>query len=87
MGLTFRSRAPESLSLPTVHVHDGTLPDTTRFDHTLFVQGAADEEHWFPSASPPHDDLVRRAKGLLTGSGLVWRREMKGEFPNRDVRV
>lgn len=87
MGLTFRSRAPESLFLPTVHVHDGTLPDTATFDHTLFVQGAVDDEDWRRSASTPNDDLVRRAKGMLTGSALVWRREMKGEFPNRDVRV
>ncbi len=87
MGLTFCSRAPESLFLPTVHVHDGTLPDTASFDHTLFVQGEVDDEDWRRSASSPNDDLVRRAKGLLTGSELVWRREMKGELPNRDVRV
>ena len=87
MGLTFRSRAPESLFLPTVHIHDGTLPDTATFDHTLFAQGAIDEEQWDPSASPPHDDLVQRAKGLLAGAEVVWRRDMKGEFPNRDVTV
>jgi hypothetical protein len=84
MALTFRTRTPETLFLPTVHVHDGTLPETASFDHTLFVQGSADET-WYPSAAPPSDDLVRRAQGVLAGGERVWRLDLKGERPNRDV--
>lgn len=87
MALTFRSRDPGALFLPTVHVHDGTLPDVASFDHTLFAQGAIADAGWSPSASPPHDDLVRRAKGVLAGAEGVWRRDMKGELPNRDVTL
>ncbi|MFO0627728.1 MAG: hypothetical protein U0325_19120 [Polyangiales bacterium] len=86
MALTFRTRTPGALFLPTVHVHDGTLPATARFDHTLYVQGGADAS-WSESARPPHEDLVRRAKGILTGEAVVWRRALQGELPNRDVIV
>jgi hypothetical protein len=84
MALTFRTRTPGTLFLPTVHVHDGTLPETASFDHTLFVQGSADES-WYPSAAPPSDALVRRAQGVLAGGERVWRLNLKGELPNRDV--
>ncbi len=84
MGLTFRSRAPEALFFPTVHVHDGTLPPTADFDHTLYAQGRADEA-WEPSESdlPPH--LAERAGGLLLADAPVKRRTLLGEQLNRDV--
>lgn len=86
MAMTFRSREPEVLFLPTVHAHDGTLPPTARFDHTLYVQGAPDGA-WAQSEATPHRDLVTRARGILGADARVHRRAMKGELPNVDVRV
>ncbi len=70
------------LFLPTVHVHDGTLAETARFDHVLYVQGAADPS-WETSESAPHRDTVARAGGILAEGALVRRRPMAGELPNR----
>lgn len=86
MGLTFQSREPGMLFLPTVHVHDGTLAETARFDHVLYVQGAADPS-WETSESAPHPNTVARAGGILAEGSLVRRRPMAGELPNRDVLV
>lgn len=86
MGITFRSRAPETLFFPTVHVHDGTLTETADFDHTLYAQGRADDA-WAQSVAPPHIDAVRRTKGILAEGALVKRYKMRGELPNRDVIV
>lgn len=86
MGLTFRSRAPESLFFPTVHVHDGTLTDTADFDHTFYAQGRAGGD-WEESVAPPHVDAVRRTRGVLAEGERLKRRTMQGELPNRDVIV
>ena len=86
MGLTFRSRAPETLFFPTVHVHDGTLPATADFDHTLYAQGRAGGD-WEESERTPHANTVHRARGVLAEGERVKRRKMQGELPNRDVIV
>jgi len=38
MAFAFPSREPDSVFFPTVHIHDGTVPATARFDHTLYLQ-------------------------------------------------
>jgi hypothetical protein len=86
MGLTFRSREPETLFFPTVHVHDGTLPATARFDHALYAQGATDAS-WETSALAPDRNLVGCMRGILAEGERVRRLTMTGELPNRDVRV
>ena len=86
MGLTFQSREPGMLFLPTVHVHDGTLSATARFDHVLYAQGAA-EPSWETSESAPHPHTVARAGGILAEGALVRRLAVVGELPNRDVLV
>ena len=84
MGLTFRSRAPETLFFPTVHARR----DAARhggFDHTLYAQGCAGGD-WEESERTPHANTVHRARGVLA-EGSVKRRKMQGELPNRDVIV
>jgi hypothetical protein len=38
MAFEFATRLPKSLFLPTVHIHDGQVHRTERFDHTLYVE-------------------------------------------------
>lgn len=38
MAFTFPTRLPGRLFFPTLHVHDGTLQATERFDHQLYLQ-------------------------------------------------
>ncbi|MCY1006350.1 hypothetical protein OV079_12415 [Nannocystis pusilla] len=39
MAFEFPSRFPDWLYFPTVHVHDGRMHATARFDHSLYFQG------------------------------------------------
>jgi len=39
MAFEYAARWPEMLHFPTVHVHDGALPDRADFDHSLYFQG------------------------------------------------
>lgn len=39
MAFEFASRFPDWLYFPTVHVHDGRMHATARFDHVLYFQG------------------------------------------------
>jgi hypothetical protein len=39
MAFKFKTRHPEALYFPTVHVHDGKVKELDRFDHELYMQG------------------------------------------------
>lgn len=45
MAFVFPRRHREHVFFPTLHVHDGHVPERARFDHTLFVQ--------WPHRTPP----------------------------------
>lgn len=89
MGLSFPSRHPDRVFFPTVHVHDGDVPEEEEFDHSLYLQSSVAPEGWHPSLQslgahiPWQEDTV----GLLDRSQLGFRRELKGKLPNRDVIV
>lgn len=40
MAFEFPRRDPSSIFFPTLHVHDGHVPDHATFDHTLYLQCA-----------------------------------------------
>lgn len=85
MAFRFKTRDERRLFFPTVHVHDGRVKPTARFDHALFYQlsgnagtGAEskDERSWEP--------LLGNYEGL-TKNGDVYRRELRGKLPNEDT--
>lgn len=39
MAFEFPARWPQWLYFPTVHIHDGALPERAAFDHSLYFQG------------------------------------------------
>jgi hypothetical protein len=86
MAFTFPRRNPAELFLPTVHVHDGAVPATARFDHTLYLQGEPREPDWEVS-SRPAPRLGGQAGALLDGGRPVRRQIVVGEFPNQDTVV
>jgi len=77
------------LFLPTVHIHDGTVPARARFDHALYCQAAeAPRAGWRESPGLANGFAdARKAEGLLDPDGHVYLREMRGQFDNRDVGV
>jgi hypothetical protein len=82
MAFRFATRVPERLFFPTVHVHDGRVHRTARFDHFLYYQGnAVDADERAGRAIPEHaHPLVRRDQ-------YVRRRGLHGKLPNRDTWI
>lgn len=82
MALQFKTRSPDQLFFPTVHVHDGSVHPEAHFDHYLYYQGTpaeSDERAPMPVPSQAHS--------LLRRDLPVYRRGLHGTFPNRDTWV
>ncbi len=89
MAFTFPRREPDALFFPTLHVHDGVVTESARFDHMLYCQvdGVLGETlDWTPSTTPldAHVDTAR-AHGLVLGEARGRRTSMFGTLPNADV--
>lgn len=88
MAFSFPRRDPHRLFLPTVHVHDGTVPKVARFDHDLYVQSDTAPEGW--RVSEEHAGAYiseERALGLVRDDAFVFHRPLSGPHPNRDTWV
>lgn len=95
MAFRFTPRDPSRLFFPTVHVHDGRVHETARFDHELYFQRPAALD---PDPAPRDlvlDGLHERSvlvptadhHGLVEPGVPVWRRALRGRLPNRDTWI
>jgi hypothetical protein len=89
MALELPRRSTDRLFFPTVHVHDGAVHATARFDHELYCQVAqGDLAGWEASAGRVGDQkLWRHGFSWLDRELRVHKRRLAGELPNRDVTV
>lgn len=76
------------LFLPTVHIHDGTVPAKAKFDHSLFCQADEAPVNWEESPGLANSFVkVKDAQGIVEPNAHVYRKIMKGSFDNKDVGV
>ena len=90
MALRFRTRYQRQLFFPTVHVHDGTVPEVETFDHRLFCQsGKHPGDNWARSRYKLGDAIPteQHTRQLVNNKKEGFRLQMQGEFPNQDVLV
>lgn len=92
MAMRFESRTADRLYFPTVHVHDGTVRPTAKFDHVLYYQHPSMRAVEYSAPPVFIDDLsllapTSDALGLLDPSLRVARRQLRGRLPNRDTYV
>ena len=100
IAFTFPTRHPDHLFYPTLHVHDGTVPDRAGFAHTLYAQhhDLRPFGPWRPwpeeSGRAPalHWDRTRhlndgasRARDLLASDQILFRARLRGPMPNVDL--
>lgn len=90
MAFSFPRAWPDRLFFPTVHVHDGAVHRSARFDHTLYLQAqeGVDLRGW--SESDRHLGQVMRidaAKGIVRADAHAYRREFRGELTNVDTWI
>ncbi len=89
MAMRFPRRDPNSIFFPLTHVHDGKLPESANFDHSLYGQLpplVAALSDWVPSFGPLGKFVdPYRVKGLVD---VQWGGHVKallGPGPNRDL--
>jgi hypothetical protein len=101
LALRFITRAPDRLFYPTVHVHDGGLPDKAVFDHMLYLQSpdlpqrsALQPSGWQKALRPVRDvvklgNILHRdpTRGLIESGWPLYRLQIEGTQPNRDTWV
>jgi hypothetical protein len=89
MALELPVRDPSTLFFPTVHIHDGTVHSTARFDHDLYCQVdgiLAATLDWNPSFGPLGANVDElRSRGIVRGTSRGFMTSLGGELPNRDV--
>ncbi len=84
MAFWFQPRNPSTLFFPTVHVHDGRLPDREMFDHALYLQGH--DAQRLVSSSPAVSFMnIEKAKGLIDPNEHVHKVIIRGQEKNEDT--
>ena len=88
MAFVFPRRDPEAIFFPTLHVHDGHVPDTAHFDHTLYCQPdplLAALLGWTVSTQPLGASVdPSRARGLIAADEHAQQLAIWGPQTNAD---
>lgn len=91
MAFSFARRRPSEVFFPTVHIHDGQVHARADFDHTLYLQAAANAEpkgDWQRSFGPLSQHLAqKKADAICDLNAPGFRCLLIGSQPNQDVRV
>ena len=89
MAFSFPRARPAELFFPTVHIHDGEVHETARFDHTLYCQRTEGDAFgmlgWRESSGPARRVMkTNKARGLIAGDGHCYQRLLLGQLKNAD---
>ena len=92
VAFRFPCRTSDLLFLPTVHVHDGELHASAKFDHMLDCQPDPDMteylEGWEKPSTPASEFIkVKRTQGMVDSSRHCWRCRLEGRLENKDTLV
>ncbi|MCE9562974.1 MAG: hypothetical protein K8U57_13100 [Planctomycetes bacterium] len=88
MAFEFPRDDKKILFFPTLHIHDGSVPEKAKFDHSLFCQVPEAPSGW--EESPGLADTIMKVKdtqGIVKADAHIYRKIMKGTFENKDVGV
>lgn len=101
MAFEFKTRHPDRIFFPTIHIHDGEVHDEEHFQHRLYCQDPAFDQ-WtagtkYTQTTDRKTGLVRsertaanfvdiaRTRGIVDADLHVHRKTMNGRFQNTDV--
>ena len=91
MAFDFPRRDPMFLFFPTVHIHDGSVPEKAKFDHMLFCQLSGGEmvSDWEESTQHAESFVKKlgEAKGIVEAKAHVYRKTMRGMLKNQDTVI
>ncbi|MFT3692397.1 MAG: hypothetical protein QM831_04600 [Kofleriaceae bacterium] len=89
MGMKWRTSQPGKLFFPTVHVHDGELHQTAKFDHKLYFQtdGAPDLESEVAIERASRVPYIANCANTVERDTPLYRVELDGMLANTDTWV
>ncbi len=92
MAFSFPRREPGKLFFPTMHIHDGTVPDKADFDHALYGQFIGGNRFnyldWQESRQPALQFMnVKKAGEILEASAHVYKHTVAGVRKNQDILI
>ena len=90
MAFEFPRANPRQLFFPTVHIHDGKVHPTAKFDHALYCQKRDGEKlslpDWRESNVPAAQFMnASKAAGVLDGALHCYLKGIKGQRKNEDI--
>jgi hypothetical protein len=88
--IDFPTRSPGKLFFPTLVAQNGELPQHARYDHLLFCQTGSDrhpEAGWQRSARHVGRYVLGQTAPAVDTSRHVFRRSIKGNYPNQDLEL
>jgi len=90
MAFRFPTRLDDAIYFPTLHIHDGELPQNAEFDHMLYAQfDQADDNktsNWrqsFDTAAKFMD--IPNSVGIVDGDSHCWCMGLNGTLKNTDT--
>lgn len=88
MAFEFPRRSRYELFFPTVHVHDGRVPQEAPFHHSLYCQSSSRVLFWTSSGAPAKDFVdTDRTHNIVDGDMVVWKRDLRGNWVNQDTVI
>ncbi len=90
MAFSFPRANPKQLFFPTVHIHDGKVHETAKFDHALFCQSSGENlMAWEESKQPAEMFMknVSKSQGLIDPKAHCYRKLIVGRRKNADILV
>ncbi|HEX5222886.1 MAG TPA: hypothetical protein VFZ59_25240 [Verrucomicrobiae bacterium] len=92
MAFSFPRRDTRTLFFPTVHIHDGKVHRTAKFDHSLYCQPGEMERpeihDWQESyANASRFMKTDKAKGLILADQHCYQKRLSGRLSNQDTIV
>lgn len=88
MAFEFPRRSGHELFFPTVHVHDGRVPQEAQFHHSLYCQSPSRVLFWTSSGVPArHFVDTERTHSVVDRDMVVWKRDFHGNWVNQDIVI
>ena len=92
MAFRFPTRWPEKLFFPTVHIHDGKIHKSAKFDHSLFLQANVEEDKplrgWMESPKVASGFMdVKESQAIVNANDHCYWRRVRGRRANTDITV
>jgi hypothetical protein len=92
MAFSFPRQDARTLFYPTVHIHDGKVHEKADFDHILYGQPSSDGDFIFHGWEESYAHALSfmnlpKAKGLVDQNQHCYKKELRGNLPNRDTTI